>query len=319
MKYRPFGSTGVRVSEVGFGAWAIGGQSYGAVARSECLRALAKAEELGCNFVDTASVYGDSERILGEFLSGRREKWVVATKYSGQTPGLVLFVEEQLKRLKIDTIDFYQIHWTPRQTEKHLYEDLYRLKRSGKVRFTGVSLYSEDDIDYVLDYTQIDGFQVPFSLLDPDPFLARLDRIRGRGIGIVARSSLKAGFLTGKYHRNATFHDPNDQRHKWSRREIIKTINAVERFRFLEKEGGALSIAAARYPLSFPEVSTVILGTKTAGQAEVNFGEVPGSVLSDESLEAVRFLQKKMGLRPRRFAYLREIKRYASRFLQALK
>ena len=82
MKLRDFGSTGIKVSEVGFGAWAIGGQAYGRVDRSESLSALARAEELGCNFVDTARVYGDSELVLGEFLRGRRSRWVVASKFS---------------------------------------------------------------------------------------------------------------------------------------------------------------------------------------------------------------------------------------------
>ena len=307
----------MNLSEVGFGAWAIGGQSYGKVERSESLRALAKAEELGCNFVDTAFVYGDSERVLGEFLPGRREKWLVATKYSGQKAGMAATVEEQLRRLKIDTIDFYQIHWTPLEGEKHLYEALYQLKRSGKVRFIGVSLYTEDDIDYVLDHTEVDGIQVSFSLLDPDPYLARLERIRQKKIGVVIRSCLKEGFLTGKFTREATFPDPNDQRHKWSRNEINGTVQSVERFRFLEKEAGSLLIAAARYPLSFPETSTVILGTKSAAQAEVNFGKVPGGVLSDHHLDAIRSTQKKLVLRSR-FSFFGILKRRASGLLRTV-
>ena len=89
MEFRNFGKTGMQVSAVGFGAWAIGGNSFGMVDRQESLRALARAEELGCNFVDTAEVYGNSEAILGEFLVGRRDRWRVATKYSGQTGGLL--------------------------------------------------------------------------------------------------------------------------------------------------------------------------------------------------------------------------------------
>ena len=299
MEYRNFGSTGMKVSEVGFGAWAIGGKSYGAVERRESLRALEKAEELGCNFVDTAGVYGDSEDILGEFLHKNKRNWLVSTKYSGQKTGLLHTAEQQLKKLRIDTIDFYQIHWAPRNKQKHLYEDLYRLKQSGKVRYIGVSLHSEDDIDYVLDHTDIDGFQVPFSLIDPYPYWGRIKKIKDKKIGVIIRSSLKSGFFTGKFNQETIFSDPNDQRHKWSREQISQTVKFVEKFRFLEKEAGSILVAAARYPLSFPETSTLLLGTKTVEQAEVNFGKVPSGVLSDQNIDAITVMQKKLGLRSR--------------------
>ena len=114
MRLREFGTTSMKVSEVGFGSWAIGGQAYGTVNKAESLNALARAEELGCNFVDTALVYGESENVLGEYLAGRRSRWLIATKYSGQEGGLTATVEQQLRNLRTDTIDFYQIHWMPR-------------------------------------------------------------------------------------------------------------------------------------------------------------------------------------------------------------
>ena len=98
MQYRSFGKTGMLLSEVGFGALQIG-QSYGTVDRSESLSALARDEELGCNLVDTGGRYGDSELVLGQFLNGRRSKWHVATKYSGQPEGLEATIEQQLVRL----------------------------------------------------------------------------------------------------------------------------------------------------------------------------------------------------------------------------
>ena len=294
MRYRDFGRTGMRVPEVGFGAWGIGG-AYGRIERKDALDALAKAEELGCNFVDTASVYGDSELVLGEFLPSRRDRWLVATKYSGQDVGLIATAENQLKRMGIDTIDFYQIHWAPRDDQKHLYDDLYRLKESGKARFVGVSLGTAEDIDYVLDYTEIDGFQVPCSLLTPLPYLGRLERIRRSGVGVIVRSCLEGGFLTGKFTAEATFPDPQDRRHKWSREQIRAAAQAAEKFRFME-EVGSMLVGAARYPLSFPETSTLILGTKSASQAQANFGEVPGRVLSEEVLKKVRAVQASLGL-----------------------
>ena len=292
MPYRRFGATGLQISEVGFGAWAIGGTAYGAVDRRDSLKALARAEELGCNLVDTAMVYGDSELVLGEFLRDRRNRWIVATKYSFQPTGLTATLEAQLKRLGTDVIDFYQLHALPE--ESHLYEELYRLKKAGKVRFIGASIYSTRDIDYVIDHTQLDGVQLPFSLLDPDPFLLRLERLRQSGLAVLIRSALKEGFLTGKFRRDATFPEAQDQRHRWSAAKIARTVDDVERFRFLEAETGSLLRAAVAYPLSYPEVSSVLLGTKTAAQAESNFQQLPGARLSTASLQRIMALQEEM-------------------------
>jgi aryl-alcohol dehydrogenase-like predicted oxidoreductase len=293
MPYRRFGATGLKVSEIGFGAWGIGGRAYGPVARAEALSTLARAEELGCNLVDTAVVYGDSEAVLGEFLKGRRSRWVLATKYSFQPAGMTATVEEQLRRLDTDVIDFYQLHSMPE--DERTFEELFALKKSGKVRFVGVSLYSAHDIDGVLAQPLIDGIQVRFSLLDPDPFLRRVAELRDGRLAVLVRSSLKEGFLTGKFRRDATFAPP-DQRHEWSAAQIAATVDQVERFRFLEGEMHSMVRAAVAYPLSFPEVSTVLLGTKNAAQAEENFGTIPGARLSRASLERICALQEEMDL-----------------------
>jgi aryl-alcohol dehydrogenase-like predicted oxidoreductase len=296
MKFRNFGKTGMVFSEVGFGGWGIGGQAYGRVERSEAVRAMARAEELGCNLVDTGMRYGDSELVIGEFLKDRRSKWHVATKYSGQPEGVEATIEQQLVRLGVDAIDFYQIHWAPSKAEYELYEALYRVKKAGKARAVGVSLSTVSDIDYVLKETDIDGFQVPFSLLDPDPYLAKLDLIREKGLGVLVRSSLKEGFLTGKFKRDMVFPDPNDQRHRWSAERIAATVDAAEQFRFLESDVGSMVAGAASYPLSFRETTSVLLGTKSVEQAETNFGIVPCTRLSQATLERVQQVQRSMGV-----------------------
>ena len=293
---RDFGKTGLKVSEVGFGSWGIGGQAYGAVEKRSSLDALARAEELGCNFVDTALVYGESELVLGEFLESRRSKWIVATKFSGQSAGLTATIETQLQRLKTDAIDYYQVHWVPRGKDEALYEELAKLKQAGKARFIGLSVYSVDDIEDALRRPDIDGIQVAFNLLEPDPFMARVDALGDSGRAVIVRSTLREGFLTGKYKRDATFPDPNDQRHKWSAEQIAQTVDRVERFRFLGQEAGSMVAAAARYPLSFPQVSTVIMGTKSREQADANFGQVPGGRLSLQDLQRIAATQVELGL-----------------------
>jgi len=300
MNFRSLGKSGIKVSEVAFGAWGIGGAAYGAADRAESLNALARAEELGCNFVDTAMVYGESELVIGEFLKGRRDKWLVSTKYSGQKAGLEATLEEQLQRLGVDGVDLYMIHWVPSASEQELYEQLYRVKKAGKARLVGFSLYTIEDIRHVLRQTEADALMVAFSLLDPDPYLAKLDAIRKSGIGVIIRSSLKEGFLTGKYKRDATFPDPNDQRHKWSAEKIAATVDAAEQFRFLEQDVGSMLVGAACYPLCFVETSTVIMGTRSARHADTNFGIVPSKRLSQTSLERVQSLQRKMKLFDRR-------------------
>lgn len=299
MKYRTLGASGVSVSEVGFGAWGIGG-AYGSVDRAESVRTLARAEELGCNFVDTAMVYGDSEVVLGEFLASRRSKWLVATKFSGQPEGLEATLEKQLGRMRIDAVDLYQIHWAPSRSEQELYEALYRVRKAGKARLIGISLYTIADIKNVLKQDRIDVIQLPFSLLDPDPFLAKLDLIRRTGVGVIIRSSLKEGFLTGKYRRDAVFPDPNDQRHGWTPEQIASTVDSAEQFRFIETETGSMAVGAACYPLCFAETSTVILGTKSTAQADSNFGRVSASRLSESSLRRIESLQRAMGLYDRK-------------------
>lgn len=300
MNYRSLGKSGLKVSEVAFGAWGIGGAAYGAADRAESLNALARAEELGCNFVDTAMVYGESELVIGEFLKGRRDKWLVSTKFSGQKAGLETTLEEQLRRLGVDGVDLYMIHWVPSAGEQELYEQLYRVKKAGKARLVGFSLYTIEDIRHVLRQTEADALMVAFSLLDPDPYLAKLDAIRKSGIGVIIRSSLKEGFLTGKYKRDATFPDPNDQRHEWSAEKIAATVDAAEQFRFLEQDVGSMLVGAACYPLCFEETSTVIMGTKSVRHADTNFGIVPSKRLSPASLERVQSLQRKMKLFDRR-------------------
>lgn len=295
MNVRPLGRSGYKVSEVGFGAWAIGGASYGRVDKAESLRALAKAEELGCNFVDTAAVYGDSEAVLGEFLQdGRREHWIVATKYSGQKEGIRACLERQLQNLRTDRVDLYQMHWAAR--EESVYQTLAELKQEGLVRALGVSLYNTNDIDFVLARPEIDCFQIPFSLLAPEPYLSRIAQITAAGVGVIVRSCLKEGFLSGKYSAHTTFDDPRDQRHTWSRRKIVQLAKQVDRFRFLEQDTGSLLLGAARYPLAFSCTSTVIMGTKTTEQAVTNFAQVPAAMLESTTLDTIRSTQKALGL-----------------------
>ena len=295
MKYRKFGTTDLLISAYSFGAWGIGGASYGPVDRNDAISALSVADEYGCNFVDTAEVYNESEKIIGEFIKTRRDRWIISSKYSGQPDGLAKTLDRQLKTLKIDYLDFYQIHWTPKSGDA-LYEDLYMAKENGKVRYIGVSLHNKDDIKNIVKNQMIDGFQVACNLLEPYPYAENIKLIESSNKGVLVRSSLKSGFLTGKYHANSEFVSDYDQRSKLTKKEINKILFLVDEFNFLEKGNESILHAAARYPLVFPETTSVLLGTKNAKQAAINFKEVAEGSLTDIDYDRIVGQQKKLHL-----------------------
>ncbi len=295
MQRRILGATDLEVSERGFGAWAIGGSSYGPVPAAVALDALARAEALGCNVVDTAAVYGESEAVLGRFLPGRRERWVVASKYSGQAEGMTAVVDAQLARLRTDRLDVYQIHFAPRGDDERLFDELVRLKEAGKIRFGGVSLRSAGDIEHVLGRPGVDVLQMPVSLLDPEPLSRQQAALAVHRPGVIARSALRGGFLTGKYDGAARFASPADQRSQWDAARIRTLAAQADAFRFLGEPGLARTRAALAYPLSFPAVSTVIVSCKDSAQVEANFGS-PLPVLAPEVLAEITATQRRLGL-----------------------
>lgn len=301
MRYRVLGKSGIKVSEVSFGGLQIARQAGTDAGRAETMRALATAEELGCNLVDTSSVYGDSELLIGDFMPGRRDRWLISTKYSGQRIGLEATLENQLRRLRTDAVDLYMIHWAPSPDSEHeLYEALYRVQKAGKTRLVGVSLYNIGDIRTVLRQTDIDVFMVPFNFLSPDPFVGSLDIIRTKQPAVLVRTSLYGGLLTGKYGRDKQFTDPVDQRSSWTPEIVADTVDMLQSFKFLENVAESLTLAATRYPLAWNEVSSVVVGTRTLSQAEENFSRISNDRLSAETLQRIQKLQRALDLFDRR-------------------
>lgn len=292
---RPLGRTGLSISAVGFGGAAIGGNSFGAVRESEALDALAAAEDCGCNFIDTARIYGESELVLGQRLRTRRDHWIVATKYSGQKAGLRATLEEQLQRLGIEAVDVYQIHWVPRGKDAGLYEDLEAVRREGKARFIGVSASTAADVDEVLRRPALDTIQLPFNLLEPEPMRSALAQLRKAGKGVIARSVLREGFLTGKFAADTRFDPKTDVRGAYSREEVARRVEQVRRLAFLDGYAGSLTEAAIRYAVSFDGISTAIVGTKTAAQARQNFAAGNAALLPKAALRRVARVQATAG------------------------
>jgi aryl-alcohol dehydrogenase-like predicted oxidoreductase len=299
MNYRLFGKTGLNISEISFGSWSISGDAYGDVSIKDAHRAMSVAGDHGCNFIDTASVYGNAESYIGSFFKNSRDKWYISTKYSGQKDGFEATLNRQLQTLNTDYIDFYQLHWVPKVKERSLYDQLVQAKKDGKVRFIGMSVYSDKDIDNIIKYYPIDGVQLPFSLLQPYPYLTNHEKLKKHNIGILVRSSLYAGYLTGKYKENNPITAQNDIRSKKDLTEHNDTIRKVNLFKTLESKEKSLIEIAVSYPLTYDNTSSVLLGTRSAEQAEYNFGKLSKLSLTNKEIEAIYQIQKKQGLHPK--------------------
>ncbi len=315
MKYRDFGKTGIKVSEVGFGAWAIGGNahgnSYGPTNDEESFDAIHRAIAMGCNFFDTADVYGwgHSEELLAKALKGRRDLAVIATKggsdfyqgfgYQTFTNEYVRFaLEKSLERLKTDYIDLYQLHNPPEEVIKNesTYEVLYRLKEEGKIRAWGLSVLSMKEALTALTIAKPDSLQVPYNVFiqEPSEVFARAVET---GCAIIAREPLANGFLTGKYDNESKF-VTGDVRKNWPRDYINARIAAVRQLKFLEVPcERTLAQSALQWVLLAPAVAVTIPGIKTLDQAEENLLAPDVLPLSENELVTVRNLQDtKFGL-----------------------
>jgi len=312
MKQRLLGRTYIKVSEIGFGGWAIGGNaygdSYGHTEDDASLAAIQRALALGCTFFDTADAYGygHSEELLGRALRQRSDV-VVATKvgsnFYGEHPvddfsGSYIrsALEKSRQRLQRDVIDVYQLHNPPKDllADPRTYEILQQLKAEGRIRAYGVSVFHYDEALAAIEAGQPDVIQLPYNLLNTAA--EELFPVAQReGVGIIAREPLASGFLSGKYSVDAKF-GPGDFRADLPRQYVQAMVSSAEAFRFLEA-GGARTLvqAALRFVLEQEAVSTVITGIKTVAQAEEDLGASDVPPLTPEERRRVREL---MGRRP---------------------
>jgi myo-inositol catabolism protein IolS len=300
MKYRTLGKTGLEVSGVSVGMWAIGGDAWGPVEDADSLAAIRRAWELGVNFYDTADVYGRgrSERILAQLISDvPREQIVIATKVGlwlagGERPNP--YTEPQmiiddcvasLKRLGIETIDVYQCHlWFDENVEVFA-EAFLKLKEQGKIRFAGVST---NDFLHLKHFDSampgVDTLQVDYSLFNREPEGEILPYCKQNDIGVIVKGPLAMGKLTGKFTSETTFPE-GDVRKDWvkgeNRQYFLRDLERVESFRFLSADR-TMAQAALAYILHNLAVSTIIPGAKNPQQVEDNTAAVDLPLKEDE-------------------------------------
>jgi aryl-alcohol dehydrogenase-like predicted oxidoreductase len=305
MKYNRLGLTPLVVSEIGFGCFAIGGDrsgnSYGATDDRVSAAAIEVALDLGCTFFDTADVYGfgHSESLLGETLkrSGRSADVVVATKVGGRfddgpvrkdfsTAYIRSAVDASLRRLQRDTIDLYQLHDPPIEclAQGEAFDCLDRLVEEGKIRAYGVSIHSAAEAIEAVSSGRPKAVQAALNvitLIEPDnrPDLV-LQAVGEAGLGMIAREPLASGFLAGG-HDDTTVYAERDMRRHWSpaRRRIYQALVAT--FIGNLRPGVSPALAAIRFVLDQPNVSTTIVGTKTPHQARVNFAACDAPSFAD--------------------------------------
>lgn len=292
MNYRALGDTGLRVSEIGFGTWGLGGDSggsiaYGPVDDATSRAALRCALEKGVNFYDTSDLYGfgHSEEILGKTFSTCRDQVIIASKggfvdaerQDFSVPHLRRAVEESLRRLRTDYIDLYQFH-SPAVSVLREQPDalslMNELKAAGKIRAWGFSARSPDEARIAVEEFSAPVVQVNFNLVDQRAKSGGLfDLCQSRKIGIIIRTPLCFGFLSDPGVTQQEF-DPADHRRRWSPEQCRRWAEAGSEFSaaFLPVPDQTPARMALRYCLSYPCVSTVIPGMLTPQHVEDNVG-----------------------------------------------
>ena len=299
MKLRPFGNTGMHVSEIGLGAWQLANPDWGIDDRNEALAIVQKSLEAGCNFFDTAPGYGGgrSEELLGHGLKSVRKDIIICTKFGHTAEGVTDFstqairpsLEASMKRLQTDYLDIVLMHNPPREMMdgrvSSQYEEFEKLKAQGIIRAYGVSLDWREELELVLDTTKSQAAEVFFNALYQET-LPAYPRAQAQGMGLIIKVPLDSGWLSGKYRAGHKFDGVRD---RWSPDVIARRSDLVEKFAALIPDERSMAHAALQFVLAQPEVSTVIPGAKSVAQALDNYAAADKQ-LSPETVQAMRDL-----------------------------
>ncbi|RJQ51295.1 MAG: aldo/keto reductase [Desulfobacteraceae bacterium] len=306
MKKRKLGTSGIEVSEIGFGTNYIGGHNlYEKVDEEEGVRLVRRAVDLGITLIDTADVYGmgRSEELVGKALKGRRESVVLATKggirFDGKSRAGVsndpAYLREalaaSLKRLGTDHIDLYYIHRPDGKTPpEEAFGALMRFKEEGLIRAAGVSNFELSDIRSALKSGPVDAVQSRYNLLQREVEAEILPFCSERGIGFIPWGPLAFGLLGGKYTRDFKLSE-KDWRHRsgaFDPEVYDKNIETVEKLKEIAAEKSIpVGHLAVQWLLSKGEVASVIAGAKRVEQLEEN-AQADRSILSIDEIVRIQ-------------------------------
>jgi aryl-alcohol dehydrogenase-like predicted oxidoreductase len=312
MQKRQLGNTDLELTTVGLGTWAIGGPwqfGWGPQDDNEAIAAILKALELGISWVDTAPAYGlgHSEELVGKALKQTKVKPFIATKCGllwnekkEKVPCLKKEsirkeCEASLRRLGVETIDLYQMHWPePEKDIEEAWEEMARLAKQGKVRYNGVSNFNAEQLKRIQKITPVASLQPPYSMLHREAEDELLGYCAANNIGVVAYSPMQRGLLTGKFsqerlsglalddhrRRSPEFHEP----------QFTATLQLVDQLKpIAERNGKTLAQLAIAWVLRRPEVTAAIVGARRPAQIEET---APASDfnLSREDIEEIELL-----------------------------
>jgi aryl-alcohol dehydrogenase-like predicted oxidoreductase len=311
MNYRTLGRTGWKVSEISFGAWAIGG-SWGDVSDQDSLAALHAALDGGVNFFDTADVYGDgrSERLMAKLRKERKEKFYIATKAGRRLPkqtpegysrtNLTTFVERSLRNLDTDTIDLLQLHCPPTEVfyRPEVFGILDDLVQAGKLRHYGVSVEKVEEAIKAIEFPNVQTVQIIFNIFRQRPAELFFAEAQRRQVGILARVPLASGMLSGKITRASKFAKDDhrqfnrhgeafDRGETFSGVDFETGLRAVEELKAFVPKGATPAQLALRWILEFPAVTCAIPGAKRPGQVAENIAAADLPALSAATLKKI--------------------------------
>jgi len=306
MRYRLFGRTCAKISEVGFGAWAIGASASGLEPRpsddDEAIRALRLAYDMGCNLFDTgdaASDRGHAEAILAKALGPKRKGILLAMKVGGGGPtgdprpvsrgDLAAALEQTLRRVGTDFVDLFQLHAPPADLLRgsEAIDALDEFKAEGKIRWAGVSVDRSDVASLAIESGRFEAIQIPFNLLNREMLHAVFPAAKRARVGVLVREPLALGLLTGRYEADHVF-PPADRRSRISGATRAAGARlAKELSPLLGETTETLAQLAMKYVLAFDCVSSGVPGFRTCSQLEDLFEAGIGDPLDRNAFDAI--------------------------------
>ena len=312
MEYRQLGKTHMKISELSFGTWAIGG-AWGKTNDKESLEGLARAMDAGVNFFDTADVYGDghSEELLAKATKGKEDQIYVATKFcragdihdpaNYSYESVSNYVENSLKRLQRDQLDLIQIHCPPIEILRDgaVFEVLDKLQEQGKIRHYGVSVETVEEGLLSMENPNVATLQVIFNIFRQKPIEELFPIAKEKNVGILARVPLASGLLTGKFSKDHTF-EQDDHRNfnkdgdafnvgeTFAGIEFKKGVELSRQLDWIAEGRGNMTRAALKWILHHDAVTSVIPGFKTVKQVEDNLKAIEVPAFTEEELEQLR-------------------------------
>ncbi|MGO7297817.1 aldo/keto reductase [Rhizobium leguminosarum] len=319
MKHHAFGRIAFTVTNVGFGAWQIGG-SWGDISEADGRAALNAALDAGMTFIDTADVYGDgrSEKIIADVLKSRAGKRpMVATKAGrrlnphvaeGYTKAnLEGFIDRSLTNLAVDSLDLVQLHCPPRDVlyQPEVFEGLDALQKAGKIKGYGVSVEKVEDGLKAIEYPGVVSIQIIYNIFRQRPDHLFFQEARRRNVAIIARVPLASGLLSGKITRDTHF--ASDDHRNFNRNgeafDVGETfagvpfevgVQAVEEVRKLVPAGATMAALALRWILMSDAVTVVIPGARNGEQARANAAAADLAPLSADVMAATREIYERL-------------------------